>query len=1035
MKSKRTARISMGVATIFSLIMLVVSTTPWTSVFAQDISTPTDQPSIETTVVPPTQTVGTAQNPISTELATQNDLSTNNSTDTVVPFETSTPIPTETPTPEATVTPSPTSTQPVPPAEFTWRVSVEVPIQSADLRSLGGVTNAKAHLENELQTDITDSSVSFGVNTSQITNSAATYTVLLEGSGGIDQFIQTIYSDLGGALNLLSGPIQLSITGYVQTGQVIPVILESNITTGYIWELVNFDPAILEKRGKPVFEQKMSGIGSPSREMITLHAIADGQTTITINYRQPFDRGERQTRFIYLTGGQMPAAIDLSNPTQPVEPLSAVSVTSSSIPLAQASDPLVSYPATFDWKSQGKVTNVRDQGSCGSCWAFGTVGAMESAILIQSGQSVDLSEQFLISCNNSGWSCNGGWWAHDYHKSTLGNLQSVSGAVLESDMPYTASNGTCRTIANHPYKLTNWYSIAGNTIPTVDQIKNAISTYGPVAAAVCVGPAFSSYSGGVFSTNEASSCTQIVNHAIVLTGWDDATQSWVLRNSWGTGWGEAGYMRIKWGISNVGYAANYVVYNSPATATPGGPTLTNTPLPTSTSTVIPPSNDDFNNPVSINLSSGHFSTSQSITNATSANDDPYFSCITGKGYKSVWYRFIPSQSGTASFNTSSSGYDTVLGIWQGNRGSLTSIGCNDDIAAGVVQSQVSLAVTAGQTYSIEVAGYYSSASGLLNLAVDLTPAPTNTPTATPSFTPTQTFTSTFTRTPTATRTATPTMTPLPPVGYGTYDDRNAKIIYSGTWIAQSVSGDYLNTEKYSTVIGSSAQLTFSGEFVSVVYRSYPTVFGNMEVRIDGNLVATINQNAAVSVKQNRWTSSSLGPGNHTLVLTHVTGKYATLDAIIVSSPPTATPTATRTFTPTNTKTPTSTPTSLPPVGYGTYDERNAKIVYSTSWVAQTVTGNYLNTEKYSTSIGSTARFTFTGEYLTVIYRSYPTVFGILEVNIDGVVVGTIDQNTPTVKLQNKWTSANLGSGTHTLTLTHRTGKYVTLDGLIVKSAP
>ena len=354
-------------------------------------------------------------------------------------------IPTLTPEPTYTETPLPTETLEIPSGDFHWKVSIEVPILSADLQSFGGVSGAETHLENTLQNEITDEGVAFDVNTTQITNTSATYIVELEGTGGIDQFVQTIYSDLNEQLNLLNGPIQLRITGYVQNGQIIPVILESNITTGYLWELVSFDTSMLEKQGKPLFEQKMSGIGAPSKEMITLRAIADGMTTITINYRQPFDRGERQTRFIDLTDGKMPNVIDLSNPFQVNSSLPPAPITEDAAPELQTTDPVVSLPATFDWKAEGKVTAVRDQGSCGSCWAFGTVGAMESAILIQSGQAVDLSEQFLVSCNASGWSCNGGWWAHNYHMNTLANLQSVAGAVLRSryalysiqwDLPY-----------------------------------------------------------------------------------------------------------------------------------------------------------------------------------------------------------------------------------------------------------------------------------------------------------------------------------------------------------------------------------------------------------------------------------------------------------------------------------------------------------------------------------------------------------------------------------------------------------------------
>jgi len=237
---------------------------------------------------------------------------------------------------------------------------------------------------------------------------------------------------------------------------------------------------------------------------------------------------------------------------------------------------MLGLPSSFDWRTQGKVTSVKNQGACGSCWAFGTVGVMESAILRAGGPTTDLSEQYLINCNNDGYSCNGGWWAHDYHKNKYISPQTQAGAVLESALPYKASNGSCSQAYSHPYRLTSWASIAGYSVPSVDQIKNAIYNYGPVAVAVCVGNAFQAYSGGVFSTNECSK----VNHAVVLTGWDDSTQSWIMKNSWGTSWGESGYMRIRWGISQIGYAASYVIYNLPTPT----PTPTRTPTPTNTFT-------------------------------------------------------------------------------------------------------------------------------------------------------------------------------------------------------------------------------------------------------------------------------------------------------------------------------------------------------------------------------------------------------------------------------------------------------------------
>ncbi len=260
-----------------------------------------------------------------------------------------------------------------------------------------------------------------------------------------------------------------------------------------------------------------------------------------------------------------------------------------------------------------------------------------------------------------------------------------------------------------------------------------------------------------------------------------------------------------------------------------------------------------------------------------------------------------------------------------------------------------------------------------------------------------------------------------PVGYGTYDERSADVVYTGSWVAQAISGNYLNTEKYSKVVGSTASISFSGEEFSVIYRGYPSAFGTMGVTIDGEDFGTINQNTSTQTLQKQWHSGNLGTGNHNIVLTHLTGTYVSLDGFIVSGPPTATPTVTNTFTPTMTRTPTVTMTPRPPVGYGTYDERQHDVVYTGSWVAQALTGNYLNTEKYSKVIGSTASFTFTGEAVSVIYRGYPSAFGNMGVAIDGESVGTIVQNTSTQKNSFVGTRAVWEPGTHTIVLTHLTG--------------
>ena len=220
--------------------------------------------------------------------------------------------------------------------------------------------------------------------------------------------------------------------------------------------------------------------------------------------------------------------------------------------------PSLSLPSRFDWRDTGGCTPIKDQGPCGSCWAFATVGPLECNILIKDGVEVDLSEQWLVSCNTNGWGCGGGWWAHQYHE-WRPDPCGHHGAVLEEYFPYIAMDYPCDCPYPHDYWIDNWAYFGSGSTPAVSDIKQAIMDYGPVSAAVFADGAFLAYTGGIFTGPSYDD----VNHGVVLVGWDDSQGTdgvWFLRNSWGPGWGEDGYMRIEYGACDVGYRACFVDY-------------------------------------------------------------------------------------------------------------------------------------------------------------------------------------------------------------------------------------------------------------------------------------------------------------------------------------------------------------------------------------------------------------------------------------------------------------------------------------------
>lgn len=208
----------------------------------------------------------------------------------------------------------------------------------------------------------------------------------------------------------------------------------------------------------------------------------------------------------------------------------------------------VATKSAFDWAGAGKVTPVRDQSACGSCWVFGTVGAFEGSYAIVNGPLIDASEQDVLSCSGGG-SCSGGW-----PNLAAGYLVST-GTATETVVPYTHTNGTCQSAVSRPYRAITWAYVASNGAqPTVQELKQALCDHGPLSVCVRVTSAFQAYTSGVFNESDMGS----INHCVTMVGWDDSKGAWLIKNSWGTGWGVSGYMWIKYGSNSIGKLALWV---------------------------------------------------------------------------------------------------------------------------------------------------------------------------------------------------------------------------------------------------------------------------------------------------------------------------------------------------------------------------------------------------------------------------------------------------------------------------------------------
>ena len=212
-------------------------------------------------------------------------------------------------------------------------------------------------------------------------------------------------------------------------------------------------------------------------------------------------------------------------------------------------------PEAWDWRDKGYVAHVKDQGSCGSCWAFSTMANLEGQYYKNKGKMVTFSEQMLVDCDTYDSGCNGGLMENTF------DWLKENGIMTDADYPYVGYKQSCQKDPSKyiDMKVTGYKKLGSSTSTwspvDEDEIKEFLYETGPLAIALNANP-LQTYTGGILDKTSSQCPVSGINHAVTMVGYghDDASDKdyWIVKNSWGQTWGEKGYFRIKRGSGTCG---------------------------------------------------------------------------------------------------------------------------------------------------------------------------------------------------------------------------------------------------------------------------------------------------------------------------------------------------------------------------------------------------------------------------------------------------------------------------------------------------